>query len=132
MQDIMLETLVKIPDKAHLTVRLSPSADKVLDGIVSVAEKSKSPVVIIMSVRGPIRGTFIFSVKGIDGMYHEEVSEVYGVPIKELELFRFLIPLDNEAFHVTPLAAERIDYLKASKLRKYYLRTPPIHSLFGF
>lgn len=120
---------LSLPSKEHLTIRLSSSAELLLTGIVNIAEKSSSPVISVTNVPAAVLDSRTYRVKSTDNKDLHEVASLFGVPNEELELFRFIIPLGNNKWHVTALAFERAKYNKSSRLKKFFLRATPLQAL---
>jgi hypothetical protein len=122
---------IDIPSKAPLTVSLSESADKLLHTIAEIVAISKTTVVRIDSRSGSISNTFWFDVQSVVNGESRKTGDLYGLPVKELELFNFIIPLSNNVYHITPLAIERVKYLNAGGLRRFWMRTTSVQALFA-
>jgi hypothetical protein len=97
--------------------------------MVKSAKDSETVVVNVSSVQGIVEGSKTYIIKTIDYKHKEEMGMVYGVPLKELEAFGFVIPFSNEYYHLTPKAFERVSYQEAGSMRKFLIRTTPIQWL---
>lgn len=122
---------MNIPSKEHLNVNLSNSADRLLLAIVSICLVSDTPVVFISSQSGTIANSWTLAIQSVSTNHSQEAANLFGDPLKELELFAFVIPLSKNTYHVTPLAFKRVEYLNASKLQRFWMRTTSIQALLA-
>lgn len=120
-----------VPSKEHLSVNLSSSADTLLRVIVDICSESDTPVISVSQHSGERNNSFFFIVNSVNTNNSKTTPNLFGLPLRELELFDFIIPLSKTTFHVTPLAFKRAEYKGASFLKRFLMKTTSVQALLA-